>query len=66
MGGVIEDDNVMCWFLERVDGGDVLVIRVLGVDGYNDYFYNQLGVNINLVEIIVFNNVFVVIEIYVL
>ena len=25
MGGAGEDDNAMAWFLERVDGGDVLV-----------------------------------------
>ena len=66
MGGATEDDNAMRWFLERADGGDVLVIRASGADGYNDYFYNQLGVNINSVETIVFNNASAANETYVL
>lgn len=56
MGGSTEDDNGMRWFLERANGGDVLVIRTSGSDGYNDYLYSQLGVNVNSVETIVFNN----------
>lgn len=38
------------------DGGDILVLRASGSDGYNNYFYSQLGVTINSVETIVFNN----------
>ena len=30
MGGAGEDDNAMAWFLERADGGDVLVLRCSG------------------------------------
>ncbi|MDB3905468.1 cyanophycinase [Crocinitomicaceae bacterium] len=56
MGGSTEDDNGMRWFLERANGGDVLVIRTSGSDGYNDYLYSELGVNVNSVETIVFNN----------
>lgn len=56
MGGASENDNAMRWFLQRADGGDVLVIRASGSDGYNDYFFNDLGVTINSVESIVFNN----------
>ena len=56
MGGATEDDNAMRWFLERANGGDVLVIRASGSDGYNDYFFSQLGITINSVETIVFNN----------
>lgn len=56
MGGATENDNAMRWFLERADGGDVVVIRASGEDGYNDYFYSELGVTINSVETIVFNN----------
>lgn len=56
MGGATEDDNAMKWFLERANGGDVLVIRTSGSDGYNDYLYNQLGIPLNSVETIVFNN----------
>lgn len=56
MGGSTEDDNAMKWFLERANGGDVLVIRTSGSDGYNDYLYSQLGIPVNSVETIVFNN----------
>ena len=56
MGGAGEDDNGMKWFLERVNGGDVLVLRASGSDGYNDYLYSELGIDINSVETIVFNN----------
>ena len=56
MGGATEDDNAMKWFLERANGGDVLILRASGSDGYNQYLYSQLGVTINSVESIVFNN----------
>ena len=56
MGGSTEDDRAMVWFLEKANGGDVLVIRASGSDGYNDYFYSDLGVEVNSVETIVFNN----------
>ena len=56
MGGAAEDDNGMKWFLERVNGGDVLVLRASGSDGYNDYLYSELGIDVNSVETIVFNN----------
>lgn len=56
MGGASEDDNAMKWFLERANGGDVLVLRATGADGYNDYLYSSLGINVNSVETIVCNN----------
>lgn len=56
MGGATEDDNAMRWFLNRANGGDVLVLRASGADGYNDYFYTDLGVSIHSVETIVCNN----------
>ena len=31
MGGATEDDNALKWFLERANGGDVLVIRASGL-----------------------------------
>ena len=36
----------MQWFLQRAGGGDVLILRVSGSDGYQDYFYNELGVDV--------------------
>lgn len=44
MGGAGEDDNAMRWFLNRVNGGDVVVLRVTGSNGYNSYMYNMTGV----------------------
>lgn len=57
MGGAQEDDNAMQWFLNRADGGDVVVFRTSGSDGYNDYFFSDLGVSLNSVETLVINNV---------
>lgn len=56
MGGATENDDAMRWFLQRANGGDVLVLRASGQDGYNPYFYNDLGVALNAVETIRFNN----------
>ena len=55
-GGAGDNDDAMQWFLERANGGDVLVLRSSGADGYNDYFYSELGVTVNSVETIVCNN----------
>jgi cyanophycinase-like exopeptidase len=56
MGGATENEHAMKWFLERANGGDILVLRTSGSDGYNDYFYSNLGVQVNSVETIVFHN----------
>lgn len=56
MGGASEDDEAMKWFLNRANGGDVLVLRASGSDGYNNYFYSELGVEVNSVETIRFND----------
>ena len=53
MGGASEHDNAMKWFLGQANGGDVLVLRASGSNGYNTYFYTQLGVPINSVETVV-------------
>jgi len=56
MGGATEDDNAMTWLLSRANGGDVVVLRTSGSDGYNDYMFNQLNVSLNSVETLVINN----------
>jgi cyanophycinase-like exopeptidase len=56
MGGATENDEAMKWFLRRSNHGDILVLRASGEDGYNDYLYSGLGVKVNSVESIVFNN----------
>lgn len=55
MGGASEDDNAMKWFLQGANGGNVLVLRTSGSNGYNSYMFS-LGVPIRSVESIVFNN----------
>lgn len=66
MGGAGEHDQAMKWFLQQSNGGDVLVIRATGSNGYNDYMYNQLGVTLNSVETIVFNNATASNDVYVM
>ena len=56
MGGASENDEAMKWFLKQSGGGDILVIRASGSDGYNDYLFSDLGANVNSVETIVFHN----------
>ena len=56
MGGATENDSAMVWFLRAAKGGDVLVLRTSGGNGYNAYMYSQLGVNVNSVETILFND----------
>lgn len=56
MGGGVENDEAMRWFLRRCGGGDVLVLRAGGGDGYQDYLYKELGISVNSVETIVFHS----------
>ena len=55
MGGASESDEAMVWFLNKANGGDVVVLRASGSDGYNNYFYTDLGVTINSVRTFVIN-----------
>ena len=57
MGGATESDNAMRWMLQRANGGDVVVLRCSGTNGYNNYLYSTLGVNVNSVETIVITSV---------
>ncbi|MCC5924730.1 MAG: T9SS type A sorting domain-containing protein [Crocinitomicaceae bacterium] len=56
MGGAEENDDASAWFLQRANGGNIVVIRASGSDAYNTYFYEDLGVNVQSVETIIFNN----------
>jgi cyanophycinase-like exopeptidase len=53
MGGAGEDDNAMKWFLQQSGGGDIVVIRCTGSNGYNTYLFSDLGIPVNSVESIV-------------
>jgi cyanophycinase-like exopeptidase len=54
-GGGGDNDDAMQWMLQRAAGGDVLVLRASGGNGYNNYFFSQLGVQVNSVETIRFD-----------
>ena len=43
MGGATENVNAMRWWMQRAGGGDVLVLRCTGSDGYNNYLYKPLS-----------------------
>ena len=66
MGGAGESDAAMTWFLEKANGGDVLVIRANGIGGYNNYMFSELGVTLNSVETISFEDEDAATEPYVL
>lgn len=57
MGGATEHDNAMIWLLNKANGGDIVILRSSGSNGYNDYLYSQLGVTVNSVETIVITSV---------
>ena len=56
MGGNRENDEAMKWFLDRSNGGDILILRASGSDGYQTYLYEELGFEVNSVETIVFHD----------
>jgi cyanophycinase-like exopeptidase len=56
MGGATEVDYAMRLFLEDAKGGDILVLSTSGADGYNNYMYSELGIDVNSVETIVCHN----------
>jgi len=43
MGGGPEVDEAFRWWIPRIDGGDVVIVRASGSDGYNDYLYRDIG-----------------------
>lgn len=55
MGGSSEPDDAMAWLLKRANGGDVVVLRASGSDGYNNYFYSEIG-GVHSVRSYVFNS----------
>ncbi|TVQ10590.1 MAG: T9SS C-terminal target domain-containing protein [Bacteroidetes bacterium] len=48
-GGSSDNDDGMRWLAEKANGGDVVVLRASGSDGYNNYIYSGLGVHVNSV-----------------
>lgn len=66
MGGATEHDNAMVWLLNKANGGDVVILRSSGSNGYNNYLYSELGVSVNSVETLVITSVAGAINPYVL
>lgn len=54
-GGGTDNDDAMRWLLHRASGGDVVIIRASGSNGYNDYLFSELGVSVNSVQTIRFD-----------
>jgi cyanophycinase-like exopeptidase len=54
MGGGTDVDALFTWMSDRAGGGDFVVIRASGADGYNQYVFD-LG-NFNSVETLVLKN----------
>ncbi len=52
MGGSTDVDAAFQWMISRSGGGDFVVIRATGADGYNPYIFSELG-GVNSVESIV-------------
>jgi len=43
MGGSTDVDEAIRWMIQKSGGGDFVVIRASGADGYNPYIYSELG-----------------------
>jgi len=55
MGGGGDVDEAFRWFVRKAGGGDIVVLRASGGDGYNDYLFSRIG-GVDSVETILFNN----------
>ncbi|MGM0840335.1 MAG: cyanophycinase [Bacillota bacterium] len=59
MGGSTDVDEAMRWMAEKANGGDFVVLRTSGSDGYNQYLYDLAADNqspLNSVETILLQN----------
>jgi cyanophycinase len=43
MGGGSDVDAAFAWQRDRIAGGDVVILRTSGSDGYNDYLFTEIG-----------------------
>ena len=55
MGGSTDVDNALGWMISKSGGGDAVVIRSTGADGYNSYLYTELG-GLNSVETLIIDS----------
>lgn len=59
MGGSTDVDEAFEWMIEKANGGDFLILRASGADGYNQYvsdLSHSIGKPLNSVSTIVVNN----------
>ncbi len=54
MGGGGDVDDAFRWFVHKAGGGDIVVLRASGADGYNDYLFSRIG-GVDSVETILFH-----------
>lgn len=52
-GGGTDVNEAMKWMLTNANGGDIVVIRSSGGDGYNNYLFSTLGISVNSVKSLV-------------
>jgi cyanophycinase len=64
MGGGTDVDAAFAWQRDRIGGGDVVVLRASGADGYNDYLYSDIG-GVDSVETMIVNTKALALEPYV-
>lgn len=57
-GGSTDVAEAMRWLLRKAGGGDVVVLRASGADGYNQYLFSELGEPVNSVETLLLNSAF--------
>jgi cyanophycinase len=55
MGGSTDVDEAFRWMIQKSGGGDFVVIRASGADGYNSYIYSDLG-GVNSVETLILDS----------
>lgn len=54
-GGGGDVEAAWRWFVDCAGGGDIVVLRASGADGYNDYLHRRIG-GIDSVETLLFRN----------
>jgi cyanophycinase len=55
MGGGRDVDAAMRWMISKSGGGDFIVLRASGADGYNAYIFTELG-GVNSVETLIIDS----------
>lgn len=54
-GGGTDNDDAFRWFVKSAGGGDIVILRASGKDGYNDYLFTKIG-GVDSVETLVFHD----------